>query len=241
MKINVRNTLEFFDERPAGSKGHATGIMSLIGEDLGVGLLKHYLESQDAQVHILNERPRSGSVDDSVRAQFPNTKVRPELDYWVDVVRPNGSATLFQVEVKSWAAWAIGGRVLNVDASPDSARAFRQERWKWYGWEQVRPGASLRGPIWSAVKVLVPMRRPSGVAHPVEPLVSYWVALHPAGDDECLFPHKLPDGLPFSQVWVFSQSAYLRSLNLDELEVDTPNVSARVAWLRRISPSMFIQ
>ncbi len=79
------------------------------------------------------------------------------------------------------------------------------------------------------------------VTHPVEPLVSYWVALHPAGDDECLFRHKLPDGLPFPQVWVFSQSAYLRSLNVGEIEVDTPALAERVAWLRHISPSMFIQ
>lgn len=241
MKINVRNILEFFDEKPAGSKGHHTSIMSLMGEDLGVGLLKHCLESRDAKVQILNERPKCEPVVGSLRTQLPDIKKRPELDYWVSVVWPDGSATLFQVEVKSWAAYAKDGRVLKFDASPDDVRAFRQERWKHYGWEEVRPGASLRDPIVQTVKVLVPMRRPLGVAHPVEPLVSYWVALHPAGDDECLFPHKLPNGLPFSQVWVFSQSAYLRSLNIGEIEVDAPNVAERVAWLRRISPSMFIQ
>ena len=66
--------------------------------------------------------------------------------------------------------------------------------------------------------VLVPMKRPSehkDVEY-VRPLVCVWDALHPNGSSEALFEVEVADAA-FSQVWFFSMSNYLRSLDASEL------------------------
>src|ERR1041385_9462440 len=49
-------TLEFYDTRPIDSRKHASAINAVAGEDLGAGLMKHYLEYvTGAVVTILDE------------------------------------------------------------------------------------------------------------------------------------------------------------------------------------------
>ena len=95
MLVDVEAVLRFFDERPLGSPGHATAIVAVAGEDLGVGLLCHYLNARQLRAEALQGPCTTGK------------KVGSRLDRWLWVSGP-GSKTLCQVEVKNWSAHAIG-------------------------------------------------------------------------------------------------------------------------------------
>lgn len=48
--LNLIPLLQFFDEGIDGSQGHATACNAMMGEDLGIGLLKHYFENSGKKV-----------------------------------------------------------------------------------------------------------------------------------------------------------------------------------------------
>lgn len=221
LRVNVRRLLEFFDEKTKGSQGHATAIVSVAGEDLGAGLLKHCLErTRDAKVTVLREPVNTGK------------QKGPRLDRWVDVIWPDGSGQLFQVEIKNWSAHAIGGRTLDVEASPDEVSRYKIDRWLKERWHDKQP--------WRGVaKVLTPMKRPDGAnpGHLQEPLLIYWFALHPKGDPESFFSFPLWPGVTFSRIWFFSMSSYLRSLKGAVLELEMPNTIRRISWLHDLFPA----
>lgn len=216
LRINVKRLLEFFDQKPDESRGHATAIVAVAGEDLGVGLLKHCLEcTGNAKVSFLPGPVTTGN------------QKGPRLDRWVDVVWPDGSGRLFQTEIKNWSAHAIGGKILNVDAPPDEVARFGRERWRGHA------GSMHWKPI---SKVLTPMKKPSGVdpSHTLEPLLIYWWVIHPEGLNESFFSHDLGPGQNFSRLWLFSMSSYLRSLNEAAIELEMPHAANRISWLHRL-------
>lgn len=217
LRINVKRLLEFFDEKPIDSQGHATSIVAIAGEDLGVGLLKHYLEcTRNAKVTILPGPVGTGK------------KKGPRLDRWVDVVWPDGSGRLFQTEIKNWSAHAIGGKILKVDAPPDEVARFGIQRWEMYA------GAMY---TWKAInKVLTPMKKPPDVdpSHTLEPLLIYWWVIHPKGLSESFFSHDLETSTGFSRLWLFSMSSYLRGLNEDAIELEMPHTAKRMSWLHEL-------
>ena len=47
--INIEETLRFFNEIPDWSKGHATAIVAVLGENLAAATLKHCLERNGAK------------------------------------------------------------------------------------------------------------------------------------------------------------------------------------------------
>ena len=219
LKIDVRLLLEFFDEKPHESVGHATAVVGVAGEDIGVGLLKHYLEcTRNAKVRIIPATPTTGK------------RKGPRLDRWVDVAWPDGSGQLFQTEIKNWSAHAIGGRILKVNAPEDEVSRFGVERWQGH----------VRSMDWRAIgKVLTPMRKPWDVdpSHTLEPLLIYWWVIHPEGGGESFFAHDLgAASAEFSRLWYFSMSSYLRSLNEATIELDMPNAANRISWLHRLFP-----
>ena len=216
LRINVKRLLEFFDEKPGESVGHATAIVGVIGEDLGAGLLKHYLEcTRNAKVSILPETPRTGN------------KKGPWLDRWIDVVWPDGSGRLFQTEIKNWSAHAIGGKILKANAPQNEVSRFGMERWRGHV-----AGMHLK----TINKVLTPMKKPWGVdpSHTVEPLLIYWWVIHPKGLNESFFSHDLDASTEFSRLWFFSMSSYLRGLNEAAIELEMPNAANRMSWLCRL-------
>ena len=218
LRINVKRLLEFFDEKPGESVGHATAIVGVIGEDLGASLLKHYLEcTRNAKVSILPGTPKTGN------------KKGPRLDRWVDVVWPDGSGRLFQTEIKNWSAHAIGGRPLKVNASPDEVATFGIEHWQGH----VKSMHNQWKPIY---KVLTPMKKPRDVdlSHTVEPLLIYWWVIHPEGLNESFFSHDLDASTEFSRLWLFSMSSYLRGLNEDAIELEMPHAAKRMSWLHEL-------
>ena len=88
VRINVRELLRFFDEKSLPGKGHATGIVAMIGEDLNTACFQHYLESQGATVEVLPDTVGLGGTKG------------PKLDRWILVTWNDESRTLFQTEIK---------------------------------------------------------------------------------------------------------------------------------------------
>jgi hypothetical protein len=220
VRANVPRLLQFFDEAPPDSQKHATSIVAIAGEDLGVGLLKHCLEAtQETRVRILSETPTTGK------------RKGPRLDRWVEIVRPDGCGQLFQAEIKNWSAHAIGGRQLRIDPDPEGISRFMIHAWEGL-WK------NLTGEWYPVSKVLTPMKRPASAnpSYPLEPLLVYWTALHPTGLGEPFFSFPLP-GQGFSRIWVFSASSYLRGLynqQVNATELEMPNAAKRLWWLSEL-------
>lgn len=183
MHVNVSTTLQFFDEKPLSSRGHATSIVAVAGEDLGAALLSRYLREQGALVEVLPD-PCTQRTQKGYR-----------LDRWIRC-RQDNATIYYQVEIKNWSAHAVGGTVLAVDASPEEVSAYKTERW-----DKVWDGATFRDGM---KKVLVPMK-PLKPEHTVEPIACYWFAMHPEGKSEPLFDVEIDDA-HFSRVRVFSMS-----------------------------------
>src|SRR6266568_3206456 len=84
INVHVPTVLRFFDEVPQDSKGHATSIASLAGEDLAAGAVKHYLETvEKCRVDVLRESVTTGRLKGG------------RLDRWIDVQYSDGSTVLF--------------------------------------------------------------------------------------------------------------------------------------------------
>lgn len=211
ISVNVPALLSFFDEKAQGSSGHASAVVAVGGEDLGIALLAKYLKDTGATVEILTEPCTQGTQKGS------------RLDRWLQVSK-KGSPLLYQVEVKNWSAHAIGGRKLRRDVGESGLAAFKKEEWS-----RTWNGSTFRNP--NVVKVLTPMRAPRSL--PVEPMVCFWTAMHPDGLTEPLFSVPL-GGASFSQVSVFSMSAYLRNLTDDFVVLEMPNTIQRLAWLEKL-------
>ena len=232
-RVRVRELLEFFDEKPPTSAKHATSVTAVVGEDLGSGLLKHCLEQvHGAHVDILHDadlRPLKVTT---------GQKKGPRLDRWIKVAWADGTTTLFQSEIKSWSAHAVGGRSLSVSA--DASLVSDHMRAQWEGMI-----GSLGGSQNKINKVLIPMRPPHSLpAAQVAPLLVYWSVVHPEGKDESFFWHSLtpqqhPDGYAaaFDRLAVFSMSTYLRSVlrsQKDTIELWMPDTASRMKWLNAI-------
>ena len=231
MNINLRETLSFFDEKPDWSVGHATSVVAILGEDLAAGALKHCLES-------------SGASNVTVRAETVGTGKRrgPRLDRWIEADLEDGRLVLFQTEVKSWSAHAIGGKVLPIGVSPDELRAYQSEFWQ-RRWDARK--RTLKDNY--TAKVLVRMK-PKGFdkgSREQLPLIIFWQPTAPAkgfpngymvqGRHLFSVPNPTCD-FGFPELWVFSVSSCLRNLvkTQDSVDLEMPMAEARLGALSRL-------
>ena len=240
LKIRPEELLRFFDEKPESSIGHATSIVSIVGEDLNAACFQHYLQSQGAESSILDDPVTTGR------------RKGPRLDRWIDVVWADKSRTVFQTEIKNSSAHAIGGAVLNVSATPEEVAEYRQARWDHHWNIQCQTFNSH-----ITAKVLARMRPPGGVDEDsVRPLLIFWEAIGPQDKTEdhlfrveatCDFafslpntwptPSEYPDAWGFQELWVFSVSSYLRSIQDASIELNMPNAAHRLRVLGRLFPT----
>jgi hypothetical protein len=214
LRLNRREVLRFFDEPSATNGFHSAAINAVVGEDLGLGLLVHYLASIGARPTLLHDSPRTGN------------KSGPRLDGWVKCdaePRP----TLYQVEVKNWNAHSYGGFPLALGAAAETVAEYKRARWS-EEWDSV----AGRFTNFRVDKVLTRMRPPFAECE-IEPLVVYWFAVHPSGDATPRF--RVAATGDFATVTVFSMSAYLRSLNDEFVVVEAPRVQERLGLLARLT------
>ena len=222
MKLNCREILRFFDE-DTEARNHSNSIKTLAGEELGLALLLHYLNSVFSEACKLSRKCNQGASG-------------KRLDAWVKV--QHGTEQVhYQVEVKSWSFHGYKEKkrdALPVDVSPEVRREYAKRLWSSY-WDTG--AGNFRAD--QLQKVLEPMKLQENWAK-VIPLACLWVVLHPRGSDEALFSVPLPDSSPFREVHVFSQSAYLRNLlssGIETVELQLPFVEKRLDYLRRIFSS----
>ncbi len=220
--VNVCELIRFFDEKPAGSVGHATAVVAVLGEDLGAALLIDHFTRQGHAARL-----HAGPVTTGPKG--------PRLDRWLEVGAPD-EPVLYQVEIKNYSAHAIGGKVFPWNASPEEGTKHRIERWRHF-WDDTEH--SFR---WGALrKVLVKMNPPRPLQHcTLAPLICFWDAMHPHGEPAWFFTVQARGG-DFPRVNVFSMSSYLRSLEQEQLALEMPNVTARFRWLGAIAQDLGVK
>jgi hypothetical protein len=69
--VNSRELLRFFDEKPSDSERHATALNAVFGEDLGAGLLCHYLAKVCAAPDGTNTHGRERLANNSMYFKRP--------------------------------------------------------------------------------------------------------------------------------------------------------------------------
>ena len=124
LTINRHDLLSFFDVKTPETRGHVSAVVGMVGEDLGIALLrKCLLEQHGISSRVVTENgvpivPTNG------------TGKGHRLDRWLLTDEtPEKKRTLYQVEIKNWSATAIGGKDLALDATPEVLRAYGRERW----------------------------------------------------------------------------------------------------------------
>lgn len=156
LRVRRRELLHFLDEGPEDSRGHHTAVGHIFGEDLAVALALRFLREWGGEAHGVSRTVTQGTCKGT------------RLDAWLRHDAPTGPV-LYQTEIKMFAAHAIGGRALALDASEAQARAYREDRWQWVWSEE-------KGRFWEdgTQKVLTPTRPPEGHEHVrVEPLLCF--------------------------------------------------------------------
>lgn len=230
--VQVKDLLQFFDEKPDWSLKRATSVVGIAGEDLNAASFQHYVESKGGSACVLREH-------DSTRPLPVTTGSKKGfwLDRWIRVKWRDEPGFVFQTEIKNWSSHAIGGRKLCVSATAEELREYKVDRWNRHWDEDQR---CLRGT--NTAKVLFQMQEPKerGVhKSEVRPLLIFWEALAPAEEvDQHLFQVNVASNAPgdFKELWVFSVSSYLRSVRDSTLDLDMPEAASRLWVLGRLFP-----
>ena len=240
--IDRKEIIRFFDEKPPWAIKHATAVVAVMGEDLAAAAFQHCL---------LN----NGASKVTVRTETvgPGGRKGPRLDRWIEVdwdTEPQ--MILFQTEIKNLSAHSTGAKALKLRANKQEVNEYKHERWT-NQWDTREKALTWAG----AAKVLVPMKPPKGTeARCVLPLLIYWTPIAPGPGHEHqdrvhgghLFTipnpkvgfkfERSPNSVPmrtFPDLWVFSVSSYLRSLDDDDVALEMPTAAARLHALQYLT------
>jgi len=196
------------------SKGHATAINAVMGEEFASALFVDYANRNNLNPSIVSEICTQG------------TQKGKRLDRWIQIIE-NGKIIHFQTEIKNWSAHAFSGKRIPSNETEEYLVPYRIARWKI---QFDSEGDSIRQE--PAKKVLIKMKAVDPEAE-IRPLIIFWDAMHPEGKPEPLFNVKVKDS-PFDSLWVFSMSNYVRNLisqGIYEVKAEMPSVIDRLNWL----------
>jgi len=217
IRLDIEKLLSFLDNPKPEDAHNASSIVGVIGEDLAAGAYMHYYRNTRRVLHDVSV------TEGKKRGKW--------LDRWfVD----DTSKTLYQCEIKSWSASAIGGHRLALDASPEEVKRIGVLNMRGLAKNfvsEVQPN--------HVTKVLQKMRLPDGTeysSYTVLPLLIVWMCV--ADDTSEISPilqlQNVPCGLHFNTLEVFSVSLYLRSLyakGIREIDIDAPSMQNRINTL----------
>ena len=122
-RLNLEELVHFYDETPDDSHKLATPINALIGEEVALGLLKHYAEEERGWAFKLIDRVCT-----------PGTKAGGRLDAWIEI-KDGDSVHHYQTEIKNWNAHSFGGVAISKAASEMVLSEYRKNEWcRYYGY-----------------------------------------------------------------------------------------------------------
>jgi hypothetical protein len=215
MRIAPKKIIRFFDEKSKDENydgSDVTAVIGLLGEDLLLGVLQHYWKSNEgAESKILTYKCNRGSLKGS------------RLDAWL-LKKLREKDELYQVEVKNWAAYAIGGKELKLNAIEQDFQVYSKRNWDRFFGPEIIPGKHIS-------KVLEPMKKPRGYEKttPV-PLLCFWIYVA----ESIKSPYSRRQYLDGKAVHVFSASAYLRTLKDDYIDVAMPRAERRMRLISEL-------
>jgi hypothetical protein len=222
MKLNVKELLDFFDNKKDNIKHDISSVIGVVGEDFGAALFKHYCKKMGKQVTI--------SPLQVLGVTEHGTKKGPRLDRWIYVKQSKNKTTTYQTEIKNWSAYAIGARSLGAD--PKNISTIGLLNWK----DRIRrlKHKDKNGEN----KVFYPMKKPKDSPDKaiLEPLIIYWFVLSENGIKSNPF-FTVPVSIKgFKKLNVFSMSNYLRSIKKKEIILDMPIAEKRIKLLKKYFP-----
>lgn len=233
MKINIKDLLEYFDLKETTDYGDTTATISVVGEDLGAAIFKHYCElERDSKVSI---------VDPNQHIPVQMKKIGRRLDRWIMEKRKSGNI-FYQAEIKNWCSRAIGGVNVPLVVDEEMLNELAEKNWLHHISEiESNEGNGVN-------KVLVEMLNDKRVvndkklelpdSYRKEPLLILWNVAKPKEGKDFFFKYKLPERyFDYDYCWVFSCSLYLRHLYKRgqlEILIDMPNVTRRLNQLNQI-------
>ena len=228
--VDVQETISFFDEVPAYSRKQATSIVSVVGEDLATGCFQKHLESKGATVCVRYIEDQGSFYPESVTEDGQRNR---RLDRWIVVDCPVSGRTVFQTEIKNSSAHAYGGETIKLGASTKDLHTYKLREWR-SAWNEETQTLRDEG----SAKVLLPMKIPEDLSgERVKPLLICWTPMAPENElDSFLFQveARFSPECDFRELWVFSISSYLRSLNESEISLNMPMTVARYRILDRL-------
>lgn len=243
--VDVQETLRFFDKNPEWACKHATSIVAVIGEDLAAGCFQKHLESKGATVCVRYIRKGDCFYPEPVTTGGLRGK---RLDRWIVVDCPDDGRTVFQTEIKNNGAAAIGGKTIALNATPECFRAYKVRMWQ-EAWDPEIQSFNDHQEDARWAKVLRRMRVPGNLSKEcVKPLLICWTPMAPkCNQDAFLFQvpscrfqdptRPSPPDCDFGELWVFSISSYLRSLEQETIALKMPIAAARLRIFDRLLPS----
>ncbi|MES2464551.1 MAG: hypothetical protein V4671_28650 [Armatimonadota bacterium] len=205
VQIQCAALLELYDNRQKDG-GFATAISALAGEELGLALLQHNLNSLGTSVQSVGNVPTTGK-----QKGF-------RLDGWL--LTPE---ILYQVEVKNWGANAIGGKPYDGDLKAGWEQFiawFRDPGLQKVLYPMVPPSSYASMPV-EAIACMWPTMNPDGLSAP-------WFSV----PSDQLPP--VPFDYPFTKLNVFSMSGYLRQTSSETLDLEMPKTYRRLKALESL-------
>jgi hypothetical protein len=227
MQINIKELLEYFDIKKSSDYGDTTAAIAVVGEDLGATLFQHYCN---------HERGSKAQVFDA-NEEIPTTgkKKGRRLDRWI-LEQTGEKRILYQAEIKSWGARAIGGSNVPLDISAGELVKLTRQNWN-------NVLKSLNDRVANGVnKVLVEMKNDNRLGiegkYKKEPLLIFWDVRSPSNRAAYFDRYELEtQHFDYKYCWIFSCSLYLRHLcgqGLRKLTVAIPNAERRLNKLNRL-------
>ena len=222
MRLDIRRVIELFDEpfslgictKTTGSLGsHVSAITSLIGEDLVIGCLLHFLRKKGFECKI-----------ESYTCKRPG-KAGNRLDAWISY-RTQTENYILQVEVKNWSGHSLPNYELPFDADLAQLADFSKPKWNHFFSDPDHPPG--------LEKALLDMDPPDGCkAFQRKKAVAFWCYLVPPDLEN---PAEVPLRLAGGTLSVFSASRYLREICDTIIELEMPRVPCRLNLIHGLLP-----
>ena len=230
MKLNIRKLLEYFDIKESTDYGDATAVISVVGEDLGSALFKHYRENENkSEVKI---------IDPNEEIPTEGKKIGRRLDRWI-IEKSKNKQILYQTEIKSWCSRAIGG--ISIPIKISDGDFLEKVKYNWN--RDIKNWIDIE--VNGLNKVLLEMPTDKklerlGIKNPYDkkPLLIFWDARSPSGRSDCFSQYSVETKYHYyDYCLVFSCSLYLRFLygkGETEIFVEMPNAERRIEDLNHL-------